>query len=91
MLNKVCPRKDLYHYGEKRDGFYIDGANFDDCYKQFIQYGKEHPEKWIYYYDRGVNVGYPIPVATYILEVTVLDMEPGRLKRVVIVNVKSTK
>lgn len=38
MLNKVCPRKDLYHYGEKRDGFFIDGANFDDCYKQLIQY-----------------------------------------------------
>ena len=77
MLNKVCPRKDLYHYGEKRDGFFIDGANFDDCYKQLIQYGKEHPEKWIYYYDCGVNVGYPIPVATYILEVTVLDREPA--------------
>lgn len=91
MLNKVCPRKDLYHYGEKRDGFFIDGVNFDDCYKQLRQYSKEHPEKWIYYYDRGVNVGYPIPVATYILEVTVLDMEPGRLKKVVIVDVKSMK
>ena len=40
MLNKVCPRKDLYHYGEKHDGFFIDGANFDDCYKQLIQSAK---------------------------------------------------
>lgn len=37
MLNKVCPRKDLYDFGEKYDGFFIDGTNFDDCYKQLIQ------------------------------------------------------
>lgn len=58
-------------------GFWLDGKNRSDCFQQLQQYGKQHPEKWIYYYDCGVGPGYPVPVARQLFEVSIYDAEPA--------------
>lgn len=41
--------------------------------------GKDHPEKWIFYYPVGTKPGYPIPIARYIVEVIFFDKRPADL------------
>lgn len=60
------------------EGFYIEGKDFDDCFKQLRQWCSDHREKWVYYYDCGIAPSKPIPIARNIFEVHFFDVKPAR-------------
>ena len=61
---------------EKDKGFWLTGKDYNDCIKQLEEYGKKHPEKWIFYSDCGMRPGKPIPVAEQLFEVEIADECP---------------
>lgn len=77
MIYQDAPRKSLLcSHIDPSKGFWLEGKNFDDCIKQLREYGKQHPEKWIYYYNCGLGPAYPVPVARNLFEVVIYDAEP---------------
>lgn len=80
MIYQEAPRRSLRYCSIDKDkGFWIEGKDYDDCIKQLREYGKNHPEKWIYFYNCGAGPAYPIPVARYLFEVAIYDREPASL------------
>lgn len=78
MIYQEAPRRSLGGLEIPEDkGFWVDGKDRADCFRQLREYGERHPEKWIYYYDCGVGPGYPIPVARQLFEVSIYDAEPA--------------
>ena len=78
MIHQEAPCRSLRGWTKDRHkGFYIDGKDLEDCLHQLREWGKNHPEKWIYYFDCGTKPGYPIPVARRIIEVYIRDSYPG--------------
>lgn len=78
MIYQEAPRKSLRGCPKPKDkGFWLDGTDRADCIRQLQEYGKEHPERWIYFHDCGMGPGYPVPVARNLFEVSIFDAEPA--------------
>ena len=66
-------------YVKKDDeGFWLTGRDYNDCIHQLKEYGKAHPEKWIFFSDCGMRPGKPVPVPEQLFEVGLL---PRRVRR----------
>ena len=80
MIHQEAPRKSLRSCPMPEDkGFWLDGVDRADCLRQLEEYGKAHPEKWIYFYACGMGPGYPIPVARNLFEVSIYNAEPASI------------
>ena len=80
MICQDAPRKSLNGcHIPKEKGFWVDGKDLNDCFKQLKEWGEKHPEKWIYYYDCGIAPGSPVPVARHLLEISIYDAKPAAL------------
>lgn len=64
-------------YVKKDDeGFWLTGRDCNDCIHQLKEYGKAHPEKWIFFSDCGMRPGKPVPVPEQLFEVEIADECP---------------
>jgi hypothetical protein len=60
----------------KDKGFWLTGKDYNDCIKQLKEYGKNHPEKWIFFSDCGMRPAKPIPTPEQLFEVMIADKCP---------------
>lgn len=78
MISQTCPLKKMQYFEISPDkGFFISGHTIEECWADLKEYAKKNPKKWIYTYAyHGPSVGYPIPTATYVIEVSIGDKQP---------------
>lgn len=77
MIYYTMPRKgfQLFPY-RQNEGFFIEGKEQADCFEQLREWAKSNSEKWIFYFDCGAGVAYPIPICRHIFEVKIFDSPP---------------
>lgn len=81
MISQVAPDKHLRFFPHDEDkGFYVEGKDLEDCFRQLREWSMSHPDNlWIYYFPVGMRPSYPVPVARYLMEVIFFDKCPGML------------
>ena len=77
MIYHQYPRKSSLDMTLNEDeGFYLEGKDCHDCIEQLKDWCKNHPNKWVYYYDMGVKPANYSAIARNLFEVCFFDSEP---------------